>query len=379
MVELNPSLKIGIGTLASLTYGLRVGTGELAAITYGISSNSFTEAIVADVSRFFTPLLGSGSQRYEVDIPPSFAGNWEWEIKIAGLPQRDTKLITIQDTNFKVFNLGTSNFSPNNTARLYSNTGIGFTGNTVILNNKLNTLILKYVASTERLTLTVNGVIDVDFNSSISNFPDMTSLLKFSVGVEASNNGGGFTGYLADFRVHNEGALVIDAPLDKQYTAEAPAVINKVAGGTGLTAVNLNNAGSEFTASDDYGWVDTFNFINLESLSIGDAWTDNGNNTYTTTQLASNSQIAQGKVIPEGVRMLASYSLDSPVSPSTQRIRSGNDVFLFGGDNLAPTELYTSDGSFSQRVYFEGGAYQLGVTLSKLSFRKVLEIAEVSQ
>ena len=217
-------------------------------ITYADGTTATFSRIASTISRIFTPLLGSGSQRYEVDTPPSFAGDFEWEIKIAGAPQNDKKLMTIQDSSGKILNLGSINFGSQNKARLFSNTGVGFVGNIVFLNNKLNKINLKYVASTEVLTFSVNGVVDVTSGSiSASDLPDMTNITKFKVGVEASNNGGGFTGFFSDFKVTNGSTLVIDSPLDRQYTSAAPSVINKVAGGTGLTAVNLNNAGQAFT------------------------------------------------------------------------------------------------------------------------------------
>jgi hypothetical protein len=69
--------------------------------------------------------------------------------------------------------------------------------------------------------------------------------MKFGAGE--NNNFNTFTGFLAYAKVYNDDALVIDAPLDKQYTAENPTVINKADASNNLTAVQLDNAGQLFT------------------------------------------------------------------------------------------------------------------------------------
>jgi hypothetical protein len=182
-----------------------------------------------------------------VDTPQSFAGDFEWEIKVAGAPQGDKKIMSIVDNSDNIFNFGTFSSGGQNTFRIFANRGLDISGSIVILNNKLNTLKIKYVAATGSISVFVNGVLDTEAAGKGFSLPDMTDLRKFSVGAEARNNGGGFTGYLADFKVTNGSTLVIDAPLDKQYTAENPTVINKADASNNLTAVNLDNAGQLFT------------------------------------------------------------------------------------------------------------------------------------
>lgn len=356
--------------LDSITKTFSVDKAPPYAYTINYSDGSSADHQV----RFFTPLLGSGSQRYEVDTPPSFAGDWEWEIDVYGAPQADKKIMTIVDGAGAVFNV-VSYFTGNiNTARIFSNKGIGFNGNIVLLNNKFNKLKIRYVLATEKLSITVNNVLDVEGTFSLSVMPDMTDIVKFSVGVEAGNNGGGFTGYLANFKVINGSTLVIDAPLDKQYTAAAPTVINKADANNPLTAVNLDNAGSAFTSSDTYGWLGENN-VGVPTR-ISDDWANNGDGSYTLDTPDGNFSDCelQFGVSEVGFTYFVEATVDDPVGNSSLRIRNcdPNIDLPTAGDYSG---LVIAEISGFPNINRRGGARPFVQTISSLSNRQVLEVA----
>lgn len=325
--------------------------------------------------RFFTPLLGSGAQRYEVDTPPSFNAGFEVEFKFYGLPQNNKKVFSFCDSSNDLVNL---DITDDGTITYFSK---GVDGNTKregvinIGNTKLNTINLIYDPSTtNEMTVKVNTITDISFSVPTGRIPDLTDIIAMKFGVESTFNGGGLTGYLADFKVINGSTLVIDSPIDKQYTAAAPTVINKADASNNLTAVNLDSAGSEFTSSDTYGWLGENNVGSPTRIS--DDWTNNGDGSYTLDTPDGNYSDCelQFGISEVGFTYFVEVTVNEPVGNSNLRMR-----------NCVPSIDLPTAGDYSGLVIAEipgfpninrrGGARPFVQTIFNISNRQVLEVA----
>lgn len=326
------------------------------------------------IKRFFTPLLGSGVQRYEVDTPPSFNAGFSIEVDIAGGAQNDKKIISFKDSNNRVFNINTNNSGAVN---FFSTGGGGLRsiiGTTVVLDNKLHNIKVVYDNTAPKVSVFVDGVLNVEAGVNSNQIPNLTDISAMKFGVEASNNGGGFTGHIANIKVINDGVLAIDSPLDKQYSAAAPTVINNADANNPLTAVNLDNAGSAFTSSDTYGWLGENNVG--APTRISDDWTNNGDGSYTIDTPDGNYGDCelQFGVSEVGFTYFVEVTVNEPVGNSSLRLRNcdPNIDFRTAGDYSGSVVAASSACPVINR---RGGARPFIQTISNISNRQVLEVA----
>jgi hypothetical protein len=471
--------------------------------------------IAAAIRRIFTPLLGSGSQHYLVNTPPVFNAGFKVEFLLAGTFKADRRVFGITDTAGNIFTVITR---PDGGVGVFSR-GAGSnkfvaTSGVDVLDGKLNKINLIYDDAANTLKVSNNGTLVLNETLNSNQVPDLTNIDIMKVGAGENNNFVTFTGFLADFKLYNDDVLVIDAPLDKQYTAIQPTVINKAAtlgseeipnvvfaNATGwdsprndsvitvsngnlrstadssstfgsaaamtslvvgntylveslinssnasanarlrvsedqtlnsvtasrddasginvsltfvatattmhigtivtghssgdfvdierisvkdipnatpyLTAVNLNNAGSEFIASDDYGWLGQNEVGSTDR--IGSDWTNNGDGSFTidTPDGNINNCNLRFSKLSTGSRYLVELTATTPVGSDKVRLR-----------DCTPNVDYDTAGNFADIVIpfnnntpsFNRVAGQSFVqTISNISNRQVLEIAEVSQ
>jgi hypothetical protein len=324
--------------------------------------------IAAAIRRIFTPLLGSGSQHYTFNTV-TLAGNFE--------VQADYCLsdLTVDNAIF-----GDTDSSGGDLLRINKNTSsmlIRIGGSTFTTtgsyteDQKLNTVKMTRVGTTVKI-----------FRNNVEIFSETIALVDFTLNMLGTRQNGAFdnfNGYIANFKATDVSTLVMDAPIDKQYSAADPIVINKADSSNNLTAINLNNAGSEFIASDDYGWIDTFNIWGQNIFAVREAWADNGDGTFTTDVENAATQIRNSFQIEEGTRILASYKLSASPTPAAPRIVQGNQIFQFEADNINPSVLFSAESANNQRIYFGGSGYALGIVISEITYNRVLEIAGTSE
>ena len=184
--------------------------------------------------RFFTPLLESGSQHYtytQVNLTGAFEVNLKYYTTDAS-----AGTIIGRDEDYRA-----TQIMSNSSLRIRWVGGQVLTPANVVLVNKLQHLRMKR-DSNDALTVFVD-----DMDNPVVTETGASGTFSFDRLGTYNDDLIMFDGYIADFKITNGSTLVIDSPIDKQYTAAAPTVINKADANNPLTAVNLNNAGQPFT------------------------------------------------------------------------------------------------------------------------------------
>ena len=287
------------------------------------------------------------------------------------------------EIDYKLYNLTTDNsligytdssfgdlwrINKNNNSMLISLGGTTYTTTGSYTEDlKLNTAKMTRVGTTVKV-----------FRNDVEIYSDTIALADFTIDMVGTRQNGAydsFSGILANYKVTNIASLVMDAPLDKQYTASAPTVINKADANNNLTAVNLDNAGSEFTASDTYGWLGENNVG--APTRISDDWTNNGDGSYTIDTPDGNYGDCelQFGVSEVGFTYFVEVTVNESVGNSNIRMRScyPNIDFNTAGDY---SELVIAGSSTCPKFNRRGGANAFVHTISSLSSRQVLEVAE---
>jgi hypothetical protein len=203
-------------------------------ITYADGTTATFSRIASIISRFFTPLLASGQQRYTFNTI-TLDADFEIEVDFA----------TTSTVNFNMLlgKIGSADgfIAIRNGTTISSRfNGVGATLINHNVDGKLTTLNIKRTSGT--LVTTIGASTNTITNSN-----------PFEIDILGAynTNSFSFTGFLANAKITKGSTLVIDAPLDKQYTASNPTVINKADSSNNLTAVNLDNAGQLFTLNAD--------------------------------------------------------------------------------------------------------------------------------
>jgi len=322
-----------------------------------------SEVVTDIIKRFFTPLLGSGVQHYTHNTITMSA---DFEIEI----------------DYKLYNLTTDNALIGDTDAL--------SGDIWKINKDNNSMLIRIGGTTYTTTgsytedlklntakMTRVGTTVKVFRNDVEIYSDTIALADFTIDMVGTRQNGAydsFSGILANYKVTNIASLVMDAPLDKQYTASAPTVINKADANNNLTAVNLDNAGSEFTASDTYGWLGENNVG--APTRISDDWTNNGDGSYTIDTPDGNYGDCelQFGVSEVGFTYFVEITMNEPTGNSNLRMRSSypNIDFTTAGDY---SKLVTALSSACPKFNRRGGAHAFAQTLSNLSNRQVLEVA----
>jgi len=180
--------------------------------------------------RFFTPLLASGQQRYTFNTI-TLEADFEIEVDFATTSNVNFNMIlgkigSAQD--FIAILNGTSISSRFN--------GVGATLINHNVDGKLTTLNIKRTSGT--IVTTIGSSTNTITNSN-----------PFEIDILGAynTNSFSFTGFLANAKITKGSTLVVDSPIDNQYSSAAPTVINKADASNNLTATNLNNAGQAFT------------------------------------------------------------------------------------------------------------------------------------
>jgi hypothetical protein len=316
--------------------------------------------IAAAITRVFTPLLGSGSQRYTFNTI-TLDADFEIEVDFA----------TTSTVNFNMIlgKIGSADDflairDGNRITGRFDGSGVNLINH--VVDGKLTTLNIKRTSGT---IVTTIG----DSTNTVTN----SNTFEIDILGAYNTNSFSFTGYLANAKVYKESDLVIDAPIDKQYTAAAPTVINKADSNNNLTAVNLDNAATEFTASDDYGWLGQ-NEVGSPDR-IGSDWTNNGDGSFTidTPDGNINNCNLRFSSLSTSSRYLVELTVTAPVGSDKLRLR-----------DCTPNVDYETAGNFADIVIpFNNNAPSFNrvtgqsfvQTISNISNRQVLEIAGVSQ
>jgi len=313
--------------------------------------------------RFFTPLLSSGGQHYTHNTITMSA---DFEIEI----------------DYKLANLTTDNALIGDTDAL--------SGDIWRINGNINSMLIRLGGSTYTTTgsytedlklntakMTRVGTTVKIFRNNIEIYSGTISLVDFTIDMVGTRQNGAFdtfNGILANYKVTNIASLVMDAPIDRQYTAAAPTVINKADATKPLTAINLNNAGSLFTDSDTYGWI-SGNILSSPTSLSADVWTDNGNGSYTISQpdnagfksLQFTASVVDYKYLLEydntdstNVNNSVEIFQNGYITPATA---GSNAVLVTAQMDRAPYFIAAENSAFTQ-------------TISNLTYKQILEIAQ---
>ena len=315
------------------------------------------------VTRIFTPLLGSGVQHYTHNTITMSA---DFEIEI----------------DYKLYNLTTDNALIGDTDAL--------SGDIWKINKDNNSMLIRIGGTTYTTTgsytedlklntakMTRVGTTVKVFRNDVEIYSATIALVDFTINMVGTRQNGAydsFSGILANYKVTNIASLVMDAPLDKQYTAAAPTVINNADANNPLTAVNLDNAGSAFTSSDTYGWLGENNVG--APTRISDDWTNNGDGSYTIDTPDGNFSDCelQFGVSEVGFTYFVEVTVNEPVGNSSLRLRNcdPNIDFRTAGDYSGSVVAASSACPVINR---RGGARPFIQTISNISNRQVLEVA----
>ncbi|MEE4292201.1 MAG: hypothetical protein V2J13_10675 [Cycloclasticus sp.] len=144
-------------------------------------------------------------------------------------------------------------------------------------NTKLN------IASIERIGTTVNIYRNGDLIDSVTE--TVVDFTVSTIGRRAASDY--FDGIISNLKITDAGTLVLDMPIDEQYSAGSPTVTNLANPANNGTAVNFVEADSElFTFEDGTGWLGS------ELWTVGDASSNGTEGTFVTllTQTPDNTQ-----------------------------------------------------------------------------------------
>ncbi|URC15438.1 hypothetical protein JLT2_70 [Paraglaciecola Antarctic JLT virus 2] len=190
--------------------------------------------------RFFTPLSRAGSQSYTLDSDISLPNDFIIKQNVVFNPSSENSFYQLcgKTSGFKINFFG-NNFSNNSLSNAIEFDNFYFTNALVGMDRaKLNEISFVRVGTS--LSLFINEA-QVGSSVTYTRTPIVATYGTGNVGFAF------FDGDLSDLFIDKASTIVLNAPLNRQYTAAAPTVTNKADSSNNLTAVNLNNAGQAFT------------------------------------------------------------------------------------------------------------------------------------
>mgnify|MGYP003656263184 CR=1 FL=1 len=221
---------------------IKFGTGAIkSALTVANQiAVKIPAAVIALIQRVLIELNGTNAY-YSLDSQWTPTGDFEIEFDIAGDPQSDNKILSINGGIY-TYSIGTVSTGALNTMRISTTGGTNFDLTVPILNGKLNHVKMHYDVASNDSSFFVNGVQDDGIRDA--GLIDLSNGIGIQVGRQF-NLLDYFTGTVANLQLND---LVTPANSFFFPMGEATANSESNNGNT----LNYNNIGTAVATRDNY-------------------------------------------------------------------------------------------------------------------------------